>query len=175
MLNFKVDYTSAKKVQDALRGLEEALGPREQNQILKKIAVQYLAETEKRFGSQSDPDRKKWKPLKPSTVKMKQRKGSLSEFFKNDTAKIEPTHIGVWTGKLVSSLQYRISGDTVTIGSDVPYASWFHYGHKKGWGPTPSRRFLGRNTRIDEKILRIYENEIMKRIGLSVQNTESAV
>lgn len=165
MLNFKVNYTSAKKVEEALRGLGEALGPLEQNRILRKIAAEYLADTEKRFVSQSDPDRKKWKPLRPATIEVKKRKGSL----------MGPTHIGVWTGKLASSLQYRISGDTAYIGSNVPYAPWFHYGHKQGWGPTPSRRFLGRNTRIDQKILRLYESEIAKIVGLNIFDFKSAV
>ena len=158
MLNFEINYTGSRKVEEMLRGLGEAFGPQVRDQILKKIAVEYLKETEKRFDAQSDPDRKKWKPLQNSTIRLKQLKGSL----------MGPTHIGVWTGRLASSIKYRLSGDSVYIGSDVPYAPWFHYGTRKGWGPVPSRRFLGRNTRIDQKALNVLENEIRKRLGMGL-------
>ena len=165
LLNFEIDYTSAQKVQDALNGLSEAFGPAERDRILRKIAIDYLADTEKRFDKQYDPDRKKWSPLRYSTIRVKERKGSL----------LEAMHIGVWTGELASSLQYVLRGDTVSIGTNVRHGPWFHYGTKKGWGPVPSRRFLGRNTRIDQKILRTFENEIRKRIGIGLTDIESAV
>jgi len=165
ILNFEVNYTGAQKVTDALRGLGEAFGPEERNRILKKIAAEYSADTEKRFLNQSDPDRKKWSPLRNSTIRYKTVKGNL----------MGAAHIGVWKGKLASSIQYRLVGDSVYIGSNVPYAPWFHYGTKKGWGPVPSRRFLGRNTRIDQKILKTYENEIRKLLGMQLSDIESAV
>lgn len=164
LLNFEIDYTGAQKVQDALNGLGEAFSPQERDRILRKIAVDYLHETESRFEKQYDPDRKKWKPLTKTTLRIKSKKGSL----------MGAAHIGVWTGKLASSLQYVLRGDTVSIGTNVRHGPWFHYGTKDGWGPVPSRRFLGRNTRIDQKILRTYENEIRKRIGFNLVDVESA-
>ena len=96
-MRFEVNITGAQKVDAMLRGLGEKLGPQTRNQILKKIAAEYLYETERRFDKQVDPDRKKWKPLRDSTIRLKTRKGSL----------MGPTHIGVWTGRLATSIQYR--------------------------------------------------------------------
>lgn len=165
LLNFEMDYTGAQNVRDALNGLGEAFGVQERDRILRKIAADYLHETEDRFNKQYDPDRKKWSPLRQSTIRIKQRKGNL----------MGAAHIGVWTGKLAASLQYVLRGDAVSIGTNVRYGPWFHYGTEGGWGKVPSRRFLGRNTRIDQKILRTYENEIRKRLGMGLVDVESAV
>ncbi len=161
MLDFEIDATSARRVQEALNGLGEALGPAGRAMILKKIAEIYLEETEKRFVSQSDPDRKRWPKLKESTIRIKKKKGSF----------LEPEHIGILTTDLFNSIKYRISGDQVYVGSNLRYAPWFHYGSKTGgWGPRPSRRFLGRNTRIDAKVLKLYEKEIERLVGIKMSN-----
>ena len=165
MLRFEVDYTGEPKVQNALKGLGEAFGSQERDRILTKIAADYLKDTEKRFENQYDPDRKSWKPLQRSTIRLKARTGNL----------MGATHIGVWTGKLASSLQYILREDSVFIGTNVRHGPWFHYGTNGGWGPVPSRRFLGRNARIDQKVLRTYENEIRKRLGMGLLDIESAV
>lgn len=167
MIRFEVDYTSAKRVQDALNGLGEALGPIGQNRILRKIGSMYLHETEKRFETQSDPDRKKWPELSPTTVKFK---AGLRRHPSGRGPSIDsPTRKGLWTGTLASSLQMVVQGDTVKIGSNVEHAPWFHYGVRAGktWGRQPSRRFLGRNTRIDQKALNILKQELIGKYGIA--------
>lgn len=169
MLNFEVHYTGADKVREWLNGLGEAFGPSGQKEILRKVGALYLNDTEKRFEKQVDPDRKKWKPLSPTTIRIKKQTGSL----------MGAEHIGVWTGNLASSLQMRISGDSVFIGSNIKYAPWFHYGvkrfSKKGrrmypWGTIPPRRFLGRNTRIDEKVIGLVKKEVSHRLGIKISD-----
>ena len=167
MIRFEVDYTSAKRVQDALNGLGEALGPAGQSRVLRKIGAMYLHETEKRFETQSDPDRKKWPELRPTTVKFKE---GLRRHPSGRGSSIDsPTRKGLWTGTLASSLQMVVQGDTVKIGSNVEHAPWFHYGVRAGktWGPQQSRRFLGRNTMIDQKAINILKQELIDAYGLA--------
>ncbi len=180
MLNFEVDYTSAKKVEEYLRGLDEALGATAQREVLRKIGNLYLADTLKRFESQHDPDRKPWAQLKPVTIKHKtygtKRRGASID---------APERRGVWTGELINSLTYRMEGNSVLIGTDVDHAKPFHYGTKKKkqlggnatapWGNVPPRRFLGRNTRIDNKVLKVVNDEITKIVGINPNSVGSAV
>jgi phage gpG-like protein len=186
MISFEVKYTSANKVNDLLNGLSEAFSPSVQKSMLRKIGILYLADTEGRFdiSRQHNPDRKKWEKLKPSTLRLKE-KG-----FKGRGPSISaPEHRGVWTSNLSSTLQMRFEGDSVLIGSDQEYAKTFHYGRKKKargtakngktlyspWGDIPARRFLGRNTRIDSKVMNVLEQEIIKQTGINPSSIKSAV
>lgn len=168
MLRFEVDYTSADKVQNIIRKLDlsDAFGDGSRS-ILRKVGILYLKETEDRFSKQYDPDRKSWKKLSPTTLRIKKQTGSL----------MGAEHVGVWTGTLASSLQMRVSGNSVFIGTNVHYAPFFHYGVKRlskrgnkthPWNTIPSRRFLGRNTRIDEKVIRLIKQEVGARLGITV-------
>lgn len=173
MIRFEVDQTSAKRVQDALNGLGEALGPAGQQRILRQIGAMYLHETERRFETQSDPDRKKWKELSPTTVKFK---SGLRRHPSGRGPSIDsPTRKGLWTGTLASSLQMRVEGDKVLIGSNVEHAPWFHYGVRAGktWGPQPSRRFLGRNTRLDQKALDILKKVLIETYGIPASDVNN--
>lgn len=77
---------------------------------------------------------------------------------------------------MATSLKMRFDGNSVVIGTDVKYAKPFHYGVKKltklkgkakaPWGPIPARRFLGRNNRIDKKVIGIVRDELAKKIGI---------
>ena len=174
MLNFEVDYTSAKRIQDALNGLGEALGDVGRNRILRLIGRMYLHETERRFETQSDPDRKKWAELRPTTVNFK---SGLRRHPSGRGPSIgSPTRKGLWTGTLASSLQMVVRGDTVLIGSNEPHAPWFHYGVRAGktWGYQPSRRFLGRNTRIDQKALEMLKKILIDNYGISEKDVKNS-
>ena len=170
MLNFKVNYTSADRVQRALVGLEEALGSTGRNLILRSIGQIYLHETERRFKTQSDPDRKKWRGLTKTTLKFKS--GKVDHPSGRGPSIERPEYIGIWTGALASSINMRIQNDSVLIGSNVPHAPWFHYGNKsmKTWGQQPSRRFLGRNTRIDGKAINIIKSILINKYGIPLQD-----
>lgn len=178
-MNFEVNYTGADKVERALRGLNEALNGATQKAILRKVGNLYLSDTLKRFENQHNPDRKPWKPLSPTTIKLK-KNGIL-----RGRSVDRPERIGVWTGELINSLSFRIDGNSVIIGSDAEHAPWFHYGvnqRKKlsgnltaPWGKIPARRLLGRNTRIDAKVLNLINTEITKAIGINPNSIQSAV
>lgn len=175
MFNFEVDYTGADKVRNALNGISESFSGKQTRSILQKVAAMYIAETEDRFKNENDLDRKKWPSLSPVTIRLKQK-----GYEGRKPAAHGATRIGVWTGDLSSSIKYRIEGDTVIIGSDVKYAKHFHYrvpkgGGKVGWGTSPSRRFLGRNTRIDSKVIQVVRNELIKATGLDINSISSAV
>lgn len=186
MFNFEVNYTSAKKIEEALRGLDEAFEGATQRAILRKVGNAYLADTLKRFENQHNPDRKPWKKLSPHTIRHKKH-GTI----KGRGASVDyPERRGVWTGDLINSLAYRIEGNSVIIGTDVEHARWFHYGVKNlkefgkkasggpltvPWGPIPARRFLGRNNRIDDKVLKVVNEEITKIIGINPSSVKSAV
>lgn len=183
MFSFEVNYTGNDKVRNVLNGLSEAFSGQQARSMLRKVGALYLAETENRFEKEYDPDRKKWAALKPSTVRLK------GKGYKGRGPGIKgATHRGVWTGDLATSLKMRVEGDSVIIGSDVPYAKPFHYGAKKlkklssgingataPWGEIPSRRFLGRNNRIDDKVVKLIKAEILKSTGLNVDSIQSAV
>lgn len=174
MFNFEVDYTGADKVRNALNGISESLSGKQTRSILQKVAALYISDTENRFDREYDVDRKKWEPLRKTTIRLKEQGYRGRSPAINGAA-----HRGVWSGKLSTSLKYRIEGDTVIIGSDLKYAPFFHYGVKKKgghpWGTIPPRRFLGRNTRIDSKVIQMVRNELIKATGLDINSISSAV
>ena len=158
MLRFEVNYTSADKVRNLLSGLNEAFSKPDQKSILTQIGQIYLDATKKRFETESDVDRKKWKPLRPVTI---QKKGH--------------SRIGFRTGKLKDSIKMQFTGNSVFIGTDVEYAKTFHYFVKKGafgkgtpWGDIPRRSFIGRNNRIDDQVMKKLKQIYAKQFGLDV-------
>lgn len=171
MFSFEVNYTGNAKVQKAFDGLFSAFSRDTQRGILARIGHEYIADTEKRFENEHDVDRKPWKALRPVTVKLKKTGDG-----RRGPGIMGASHRGVWTGDLATSLKMRFDGNSVVIGTDVEYAKPFHYGVKKlttlkgkanaPWGPIPARRFLGRNNRIDKKVIGIVRSELAKKIGI---------
>ena len=117
--------------------------------ILRKVATIYLASTERRFETSTAPSGRSWKRNSKATTQLK-LKG-----MKGRQPAILGAKPGVWTGKLASSMQYKIVGDYLTIFTDVPYAPWFSRGHKgnKPLGNTPARPFLGQNSNADSEVV----------------------
>lgn len=171
MFTFEVNYTGADRVKNSLNGLNEAFSGKDQRSILRQIGALYLADTESRFDKEHDVDRKKWTELSDVTIRLK-KYGTKGR----DKSIMDASHRGVWTGDLASSLKMRFEGNSVVIGSDIPYAKPFHYGVKKlkkvgkkatiPWGKTPPRRFLGRNARIDGKALTLLRSILIQQFGL---------
>ena len=128
---------------------------------LRKIAGIYLRSTEQRFESMTNPKGQPWKRNSLATKRLK-AKGGMGKQRAIDG----PNHVGVWTGKLATSIQYEVVGNSIRIGSKVPYASLFNDGHagKKPWGATPARPFLGQTQKADNEVLnllkRFYESAI---------------
>jgi phage gpG-like protein len=168
MISFEVNHTGNAKVMKAFDGLYSALSRDSQRGILVRVANIYVSETKKRFEKQYDVDRKRWKGNTKTTQRLKE-KG-----FKGRGPAINgPNHIGVWTGNLINSIKYRLLGDEVLIGSDLEYAKTFHYGAKQytlgpksPWGDIPRRSFVGRNNRLDDKVVLVIRDELAKKMGL---------
>ena len=142
MLRFEANYTISDKLRTLLTGLNEAFTPSDQRSVLTQIGQIYLDATKKRFATESDVDRKRWKPLRPDTIR---KKGH--------------SRIGLLSGDLRNSLKMSFTGNSVFIGTDVIYAKTFHYFVKKGsfgkgipWGDIPRRSLIGRNNRIDGQV-----------------------
>jgi phage gpG-like protein len=175
MFNFEVDYTGNEKVRNSLNGLFQIFSRDFQRGILARIGHEYIADTENRFNKEYDVDRKKWAELKPSTIRLKKYGDG-----RRGPGILGPTYRGVWTGDLATSLKMRFDGNSVLIGSDIEYAPWFHYGVKNlkkigttktaPWGRIPPRRFLGRNNRIDSRVINIIQEQLAKKIGIDVKS-----
>ena len=162
MFTFEVNYTGGDRLRNVLNGLNEAFSKTDHRSILQQIGQLYLDETDNRFTKGYDVDRKKWKPLKPSTIRLKG----------HDT-------VGHKTTDLRRSIKMDFVGNSVFIGTNSPYAKTFHYFVKKGkfrkaspgvqaipWGDIPARSFIGRNTRIDDKAMTLLRKILIQQFGL---------
>lgn len=162
MFTFEVNYTGGDRLRNVLNGLNEAFNKTDHRSILQQIGQLYLDETDHRFTKGYDVDRKKWKPLKPSTIRLKG----------HDT-------VGHKTTDLRRSVKMDFIGNSVFIGTDSPYAKTFHYFVKKGkfrraspgvqaipWGDIPARSFIGRNNRIDGKAVTLLRKILIQQFGL---------
>ena len=162
MMSFEVNYTGGDRLRNVLNGLNEAFSKTDHRSILQQIGQLYLDETDRRFQNEYDVDRKKWKALKPSTVRLKGH-----------------NTIGHETTNLRRSIKMEFIGNSVFVGTNSPYAKTFHYFVKKGkfrkaapgvqaipWGDIPARSFIGRNTRIDGKAITLLRNILIKQFGL---------
>lgn len=150
-MRFEANVSGNERIQRVLRELAESINPQTRKELMNKIGNEYVnfVQTEV-FAKQRSHQRKKWKELSPVTIREKKRKGSIKG----------PAFIGVWTGGLINSLTFRVSGDSVFVGSDVPYAPFFHFFVKKGskggpWGDIHARPFLGVSERADQRILKV--------------------
>jgi phage gpG-like protein len=180
-MRFEVNYTNPQRVQKAFEGVFAALSGASRGAILGRIGEHYKIETKHRFDKQYNVDRKRWPRNTETTIKYKTM-GPIAGYPK---AVRGPFHVGIWKEKLQKSIDYRINGNEVWIGSNVPYARVFQKGAKTGtihsyigangkpvntpWGDIPPRPFLGRNKRIDEKIMGIVHDELASKIGIPSQ------
>ena len=162
MFTFEVNYTGGDRLRNVLNGLNEAFSKTDHRSILQQIGQLYLDETDNRFTKGYDVDRKKWKPLKQSTIRLKG----------HDT-------VGHETTDLRRSIKMDFVGNSVFIGTNSVYAKNFHYFVKKGkyrkaapgvqaipWGDIPARSFIGRNQRIDNKAITLLRKILIHQFGL---------
>lgn len=151
-MRFEANVSGNERIQRELARLAANMNPERKNELMNKIGENYVdfVKTEV-FDKQRSHQRKTWAELSPVTIRIKEKKGSRRG----------PGFIGTWTGDLVDSLTFRVVGDSVFIGSDVPYAPFFHFFVKKGrnkggpWGDIPPRPFLGVSERADKRILKV--------------------
>jgi phage gpG-like protein len=147
--------------------------------LLQQIGLIHLLNTRRRFESQTDPKGRVWKWNTPTTVGYKSRglpAGRNKEGQPGSKGRppsvMGPNHRGVWTGRLMESLDTRMSGNTfiVYVKKNIPYARVFQEGAGTGefgytgkggesvphpWGKIPARPFLGTNKKTDEEVLKL--------------------
>ncbi len=99
--------------------------------ILNEFGKHEVERVKARFGSKSDPDGGKWTQWDRDTEEERQREGTSS------------TGLLFETGALYNSIQYQVSGNKVTIGTNVEYAQYL----QDGTVNMPPREFLGFNDR----------------------------
>lgn len=83
------------------------------------IGMAVYSHIKENFVNEEDVKGNKFAPLKPSTIKQKQRQGKVPYKILRDT------------GQLLNSLNYKTIPNGVVIGYDVPYAKFHQYGTKK--------------------------------------------
>lgn len=156
MINFEAKIT-APGVQSRLDGLLLSLDAAGRTTLLRKIAAIQISNTKSRFTYMNEPSGGRWEKLRAVTVLHK-----AVGHGRRERSVGSPIRIGLWKGDLVNSIKYRIVGNEVIIGSDVPYATTFHFGAKKHsfgnktpWGDIPSRKFLGTNKPTNDKVLQV--------------------
>ena len=88
-------------------------------QVYNLIGTAVYSHTKENFVNEKDVNGKKFAPLKPSTIRQKQRQGKVPYKILRDT------------GQLLNSLNYKTIPNGVVIGYDVPYAVYHQFGTRK--------------------------------------------
>lgn len=172
--------------------------------ILEEIGQIYVDEAKYRIKTQTSPKGRVWPHNSKLTKKLKEdgiRKSLGWKTFVRPSGRTYRRYMGhqvlrppaiegpnkrlVWTGTLRDKLKYRVSGNTVIVLSEVPYATTMQYGAERGsfssggltndfgespWGDIPARPFLGTNNRVNEKVMGVLGNYLLgnalaKKIG----------
>lgn len=134
----QVDYNDVEtnKLINELRQRMSDIGP-----VMDATRQIYQSGVQQRFIDQVDPDNQPWAQLSPVTLARRRKAGKGAQILRD-------------TGVLMNSIQYKISGNTVTLFTNLIYAGTHQYGAAKGayrakppipWGNVPQRRFLGPN------------------------------
>ena len=118
-----------------------------------------VSNTQQRFVDQVDPDGLPWKELSAVTLSRRRKAGSGAQILRD-------------TGRLASSISYKVTGGTVELGTNVVYAGTHQYGAKKGsygrtrkggpipWGDIPARPFFGYNDQDQADVLELLQRYI---------------
>lgn len=102
-----------------------------------------------RFNKEQSPDRQKWKPLAPSTVKRR-----LKRHKKGNMRILQDT------GELRRSIAFEAGDSSVRIGSKLKYART----HQFGRGKIPARPFLGVTDNEKKHITSMFRQYLKRNI-----------
>ena len=131
-IKIDVDFGSP-DVREALTGsLRQA---RRLADALPDIGEELLQSTDARFRREQGPDGAPWAPLKPATLRQKKR--TKRPFILQEEG---------LRGGLRGSINYRIHGTQLSLGSPLPYARIHQLGGQAGQGHAvriPARPYLG--------------------------------
>ena len=108
-----------------------------------EIAGEYfLGQIDERFRTETDPDRRPWRPLSTRTVAQKRAEGRILKILQK-------------TGFMRSTANYNATSSKVTIGLSASYADR----HQRGIG-VPQRRILGVNRDDIANLQEIYTDYV---------------
>lgn len=143
----QVDYNDA-EARKLLNELRDRMGNIEP--VMDAVGQVYLSGVLQRFVDQKAPDGTPWKPLSPVTLDRRRKKGRGAQILRD-------------TGRLMNSLSYKTSGNTVTVFTNVKYAGTHQYGFKK----IPARPFLGINDADNDAVLEVMNGYLQANQPLS--------
>lgn len=186
-----------KEVRQALNRLIAAGG--NLKPALAEIGEQLVVSTKRRFEDQKDPDGNPWAPNKESTLLeflankvgrsvTKPGEKFVNKYYNQKRNKGKLNTAGaraliakkILTGEsktLATTINYRVTGGAVEIGSDREYAATQQFGAKKGsfgktkkgrdipWGDIPARPFLGLSAKDKQDVLAILNERLIKAMG----------
>jgi phage virion morphogenesis protein len=113
MTRIRLDTVVAQK---SLTQLRQKLG--DLQPVMANIGESMVRATDNRFRDERAPDGSAWAPLAAATLKRKQRKGKILK-------------INQETGNLRGTIIYQASGNSVEIGSVLPYSQYPQYGTRR--------------------------------------------
>ena len=135
MLSLKFNANQSRRYLDALVKKIENLTP-----ALHEIGQLMVASTDENFQKEQNIYGVKWKQNTPATLKYKASKRFIMKVLQR-------------RGILRSSIQYRIEGDKVSVGTNLPYGAY----HQFGTSRLPKREFLGVSRQDQKEIIAILE------------------
>lgn len=131
MIDIQIDD---REVRAALDRLQRRLA--DMTPVMRAIATELEARVEARFETATDPARRPWAPLKPSTLAAylnrgkgnRKKDGSLTKKGAQRLSSRRPLYD---TGDLLGSLTSSATRSEARVGFGQPYAAFHEYGTKK--------------------------------------------
>lgn len=156
--------------------------------VLKQVGEALVDSTRQRFLQGVAPDGTPWAPNAPSTfVNLLGRyKGSFIKKDGDDKGRLTKSGANRVMGKrpligetrsLSTTINYRVSGKAVEIGSPMEYAAVQQFGARKGafgttkrgapipWGDIPARPFLGVSAEDEQVIQNLFYDYLQDSVG----------
>lgn len=156
--SIRVDSKSIDKALGDLSGKLSNLEP-----AFRDVGEYMLRATRSRFDSQTAPDGNRWAPLKPATIKAKERRkyGKKSRTRSGRLiakTKANPTDILLDTFALRDQISYSADGSGVRVGSPLVKARSLQLGYPER--NLPPRPFLGLSAADEREIVEILSDYI---------------
>lgn len=151
MIEVEIDDTNARQLLNELKTRLGDLGP-----VLEAVGQIIQSGTQQRFVDQQGPDGQAWAPLSAVTLDRRRKAGRGAQILRD-------------TGRLMNSISYRVSGESVSVFTNVIYAGTQQFGAKKGaygrtrrgapipWGNVPARPFLGYSVEDNEAVIEVLQ------------------
>lgn len=173
MIDITVDNRTVLEALQALQAKAGNLGP-----ALREIGEDLQDSTLKRFETSTGPDGQPWEANTQATLDAYLRKlgGAYDKAGNRTGTKKGWGEGGAKAGKalgakrpligesraLSTTIDYRVSGNTLEVGSPMEYAAMQQFGGTKGefpnlWGDIPARPFLGVSEQDEGKILDVLQ------------------